>query len=304
MNVDIRGTVTGDVRAAGQVVTVEAKVDHSASLAGSSVRVGSDATIEKDLQIAGSTSTVEGTVGRDVDAAGSSVAISGMVGGDVQATTDTLQLGSDAKINGNVTYYSHNIVSKTANTHINGKITRKEPPVDHEQRNQSPVLGIVFSFFALLSLAFVSLALFPRKLQALTDLALTQPGMTVLIGLAACIGVPALILVSFMTVIGVMVGIVLLLAWVGIMLLSGIFASYYVGRLILMRTSPQHPFVAMLVGVAILSALLLIPIVNVIALVMTALFGSGMVVRELFAKSPTPRYGHLSHPQRKKQAKA
>jgi predicted acyltransferase (DUF342 family) len=304
MNVDIKGIVAGDVRAAGQVVTLEARVDHNASLAGSSVKVESGASVGKDLQIAGSTLTIDSPVGRDVDAAGSAVAVGGMIGGDLQATTDSLSLGSGAKVSGNVTYYSHNSADKASGAKISGKLTRKDPPKNHEQRNQNPVPNAIFSFFALLSLAFVALALFPRKLRALTDLALTQPGMTVLIGLAACIGVPALILVSFMTVVGVMIGVVLLLAWIGVMLLSGVFASYYAGRLILARTAPHHPFVAMLVGVAVLSALMLVPIVNIITIIVIALMGSGMVIRELFTKSPAPRYESLSHPKRKKQAKA
>jgi len=304
MNVSIKGFVAGDVRAAGQVVTLEARVGHNASLAGSSVKIEQNASVGKDLQIAGSTLTVDGPIGRDVDAAGSMIALSGMVGGDLQATTDSLRLSPGTKVNGDVTYYSHNFADKSSDAKIAGKLTRKDPPKTHEQADRNPLPGAIFSFFALLSLAFVSLALFPRKLRELTDLALTQPGMTVLIGLAACIGVPAIIIVSFMTVIGISVGIVLLLAWIGIMLLSSVFASYYTGRLLLARSAPRHPFVAMLIGVAVISVLLLIPVVNVLTVIAVMLMGSGMVIRELFTKSPAPRYETLSHPKRRKQAKA
>ncbi|HEU4716011.1 MAG TPA: hypothetical protein VFS14_04240 [Candidatus Saccharimonadales bacterium] len=304
MNVEIRGTVAGDVRAAGQVVTLDARVGHNASLVGSSVKIEHGASVAKDVQLAGSTLTVDGTVGRDADAAGSLVAIRGMVGGDVQATTENLRLGSGAKVNGDITYYSHNSVDKSSDAKVAGTLTRKDPPKGAERPTPNPVPGAIFSFFALLSLAFVALAVFPRKLRELSDLALTQPGMTALIGLAACIGAPAVILVSFMTLVGVWVGLALLLIWAVVLLLSSVFASYYLGRLILARSAPHHPFVAMLAGVAVISLLLMIPVVNFITLVAIMIMGSGMVVREVFTKNPAPRYETVTHPQRKKPAKA
>lgn len=303
MNVEINGTVMGDVRAAGQVVTLGAKVSHNASLAGSSIRVDKGAVISGDLQTGGETTTINGTVARDIDAAGSMIAINSTVGRDVQATTENLQLGSGAKVAGSVTYYSHDTLDRSSGATISGKTIRHEPQTDRSERTTNPLSGILFSFFALLVLALAMLAVFPRKLRELTDLALTKPGMTVLIGLAACIGVPAVILVSFMTIIGVYLGVVLLLGWIVVMLMSGVLASYYVGRLALARTT-HHPFMAMIAGVIIFSALLIIPIVNVITLIAAALFGSGMVIRELFEKNSAPKYETLSHPRRKKQAKA
>lgn len=303
MNLEINGTVMGDVRAAGQNVTLAAKVDRNATLAGSNIRIDSIAKVGGDLQTAGDITTINGTVARDIDAAGTSVTIAGMVGRDLQAATENLRLNSDAKITGNVTYYSNNAISKAADAAVAGKISQKEPQTKYEDRASDPLPGILFSFFTLLTFGFVLLALFPRKLKELTDLALTKPGMTVLIGLAATIGVPAVILVSFMTVVGIFVGITLLLAWVIVMLASSVLASYYIGRLIFMR-SPQHPFVVMLVGIVTLSVLLLIPIVNILTIIATMLFGSGMVVRDVFAKTSAPRYDKLVRPARKTTAKS
>jgi cytoskeletal protein CcmA (bactofilin family) len=302
MNIEIGGTIAGDVRAAGQVVVLKGSVTHNASLAGSNIRVDGSAKIGGDLQTGGSMTTINGSVARDIDAAGSTVTLNGTAGRDVQAATDNLRLDSNAKIDGAITYYSHNTVDKSASAHVSGEITRKEPQTKRHETNTNPFPGIFFSFFSLLLFAFVLLAVFPRRLSGLTDLALTKPGMTVLIGLAACIAAPAIILVSFMTVVGAFLGIVLLLAWVVILLLSGVLASYYIGRLALMK-SPYNPFIAMLVGVIIISALLAVPVVNIITLIAIMLFGSGMVIRELFEKNATPSYTTLTHPKATKTRK-
>jgi cytoskeletal protein CcmA (bactofilin family) len=302
MNVDISGTVMGDVRAAGQVVTLSAKVNHNASLAGNMVKTESGSKVN-DLQAAGNSTILNGTTMRDADVAGSSVTINGMIGRDVQATTDNLRLDAGANVAGNVTYYSHNQLQTADASHVSGKTARKDPPQRETERQTNPVPGVILSFFMSLTLAFVLLAVFPRKLKVLSDLALTKPGTTVLIGLAACIGVPIVILLSFITVVGALLGIVLLLGWIVVLLLSGVLTSYYAGRLVLMR-SPQHPFTAMLVGVLLISVLMLIPIVNIVTMIAVILFGSGMIVRELFAKTTKPSYERPNHPVKKAAHKA
>lgn len=289
MNVDISGTVYGDVRAAGQVVTLSGAVNGNASLAGSMVKTTDTSTIGRDLQAAGSTVTLYGKNGRDADVAGSSITVDSQVGRDLQVASDDLSLSSGAKVAGNLTYYSHNQLSKANGADVKGTTTRKEPPARKNTVQRNYVGDFVYSLLALLVLAYALLALFPSKLKNLTDLALSRPGMTLLIGLAACIGAPSVIIISLLTIIGAPLALVILMAWIIVLIISGVLGSYYVGRLVLGR-KPQHPFITMLVGVLIVSVLGAIPIVNVITMILIALFGSGMVVRELFNKSPKPRY--------------
>lgn len=289
MNVDISGTVYGDVRAAGQVVTLSGAVNGNASLAGSMVKTTDTSTVGRDMQIAGSTVTLYGKNGRDADVAGSSITVDSQVGRDLLASSDDLSLSGDAKVAGSLTYYSHNQVHQASGADVKGTTTRKDPPVRKNDMNRNYVGDFIYSFLSLLLLAYVLLALFPSKLKNLTDLSLSRPGMTLLIGLATCIGAPSVILISLLTIIGAPVALVILMAWIIVLMLSGVLGSYYVGRLTLGR-KPQHPFLTMLVGVLIVSVLCVIPIVNIITMILLALFGSGMVMRELFNKSPKPRY--------------
>lgn len=295
MNVTVSGTVQGDVRLAGQTVSLSADVNRNASLAGSALTIASNARIGGDLNAAGNDLTLNGKVERDTDMAGKSVMVNGPVDRDLQVATDSLTLNADATIGGNLTYYSHNQLHQDSAAHIDGRVTRKDPPAQPQKNATNPLLAFIFSFVALLVLAYALLALFPRKLRGLTDLALTKPGTTVLIGLAACVAVPLLVVASFLTIIGFMAGLVLLLVWIAVMLLSGAFASYYAGRLIFMR-SAVSPFVAMLTGVFVISILLLIPFVNILTGIAVMLFGSGMVVRDIFDRSPKPAYAAVSHP--------
>ncbi len=293
MNVQVNGVVTGDVRAAGQTVTLSGIVQHNASLAGSIVRTDASSRITNDLQAVGSTLTVNGPIGRDIDVAGSAVSLNSSIGRDAQIASSSLNLQSNAMLAGSLTYYSDNTLTQDNGAHVAGTITKKQPQKRHDEHQSNPVASAIMSFLMLVTLGFVLIALIPRQMKTLTDLAVSKPLMTLAIGLAACIGVPALILVSFLTVIGAFVGIVLLLGWIVVMILSAAFASYYAGRLVLARM-PQYPFVVMLTGVVVISILLLIPIVNILTYIAIALFGSGMVVRCVFNQVPKPNYAALT----------
>jgi hypothetical protein len=299
MNINIGGTVAGNVRAAGQVVTLSATVGHNASLAGNTVTTESNSNVNSDLQAVGNTLTLNGTTSRDVDIAGKMVAIDGFIGRDLQTTTDNLQLSSNSKVGGSLTYYSHNQLQRSDGSVVNGTVTQKQPQAQ-ETQPMNPIPIMILSFITLLVLAFALLALFPRQLRQLTDMALTSPGTTALVGLAACVAVPIVVIASLITVIGAFFGIILLFIWIIVMMLSSVFASYYAGRLVFMRSS-QHPFIIMLAGVVIVSALIMIPVINILTVIAIALFGSGMVVRQLFSHASAPRYESVTHPTKIKR---
>lgn len=292
MNVWVGGTVDGDVRLAGQLVSLSAHVAHNASLAGSMVSIEPDSVIGGDVQAAGSNLTMKGEVERDVEAAGNTVTLNSMVGRDVQVTSDNILLGGGTKITGNVTYYSHNKLRQATGALVNGTLTQKEPE-QHQNRTDNPFAaafaGRIMFFLMFIVLTMVVAALFPRMVHSVSDNAVTKLGMTLLIGLAACIGVPILIIISLFTIIGALLGLVLLLFWIVVMLLAGVFTSYYVGRLVFMR-APQHPLLMMFVGSLIIVILMFIPIINILTWIAMMLLGSGMAVRELFTRAPKPAY--------------
>jgi cytoskeletal protein CcmA (bactofilin family) len=294
MNIRVDGTVDGDVRVAGQVVVLAGTVARNASLAGNTITLDATGKVGNDLHAAGSAITLNGQVARDAEASGENIIINTMVGRHVAAATNNLTLGDQAIVKGDVTYYSNNKLHQAGGAQIAGKTLQKEPTQGkHQEKSANPLAealtgGIAF-LFMLLVLAMAVAALFPRMLHAVSDNAITKPGMTILIGLAACIAVPILIIGSFMIVVGIFLGVTLLLAWVLVMLLSGVFFSYYLGRLVFSR-SPKHPLLTTFVGVLIVALLVVIPGINVLTMIAIALFGSGMVIRELLTRTPTPVY--------------
>jgi hypothetical protein len=299
MNVRVNGTVDGDVRLAGQNVTLSGMVSGNASLAGEMITTEQKSKVGRDLQIGSNIATLNGQIGRDLHAGVEKLTLSSTLGRDLVATATNIELADGAKVGGSLTYYSDNKLQQADGASVSGKVTQ-EPMEKYYQSvsDQGGWVGLIFLSLMLLVFVLAVAALFPRVLGTVTEHAVTKPGTTLLIGLAAVIGVPIAIIVSFLTVVGILFGLALLLAWIVILILACVFFSYYLGRIIL-RTK-QHVMLTAFVGALVLILLQFIPIVNVIATIASMLLGSGMAVRELLARTPKPAYAAGSQSSKKK----
>jgi len=296
-NVTISGTVHGDVFCAGQTVSISGKVDGSVRLAGQSVTLSGmvqgsatiaaqtfilekDSVIGRDLLGGTQSATLGGTVVRDLALGASTVTINGQIGRSVKGDIETLTVGSTGKIGGDVTYLSNNNPIVSTGGTISGTVVRTPLKQDTQSRSYAPFAftfaSVIYTFVTMLIVSLVIVLLFPALLKDASSKALKAPGRTALIGFAAIVLVPALVLILFVSIVGLPLGFLVLLAWLVIALLSGPFAAYYLGRLILKTT--KNPATVMLLGATILIALYFIPILGFFVVFAAYLFGVGLLL--------------------------
>ena len=103
------------------------------------------------------------------------------------------------------------------------------------------------------------------------------------------IALPIVTILLAITIIGVPVALLVILAWIMIALLSMPFAGYFVGRLI---APHHHPVVAVLVGVAALGIAGLLPLVGWIVDLFAFWLGFGMVLTGLKNSYKRPVYSN------------
>lgn len=310
----ISGTVTGDVICAGQTVKVSGRIQGDARLAGQSVTVGSQVTqsisaaaqsfvleagasVGRDVSIATEDAVFNGSVRRDLALAATNATVANNVGRDINAAVTDLNLSERARVGGDLDYTSENRADIADGAQIAGRTNRtdREAPNRGQWGTDASVFALSFGFgvYMLISLLLISLALvllFPRALSEAARWALNSPGKTILIGFLAGLLVPIFIVALMTTFIGIPLALVLLLAWLLILALSGPFASYYAGRLVF-KGNAKSPIVTMLVGSLAIIVLYFIPILNVITAVLVVWMGTGMILSELFFRTPKPEYG-------------
>lgn len=289
--VDIRGTVDGDVRVAGQNVTVGAKVNGNVSAAGQTVTYSAEASA-RDVSIAGQTLTVNGSVARDADVAGNTSTINGSVGRNAQAVGETVTLGDSAKIAGNFTYTSHQDVSKTNGASIGGA-TRHEYPkqqdnYNHQARGFFAGLNFLGALIGLVT-SVVLVALLPRLFYSFSSEGVQRPLLSAFTGLGAMVGGIILAVVLAFTLIGLPLAGIVMLAWIALLIISMPVFSFYLGRMLLVK-STNNAIYYILLGAGIVFVAQLIPFVGGVVWLIGGWMGAGMVVLEVARRWTKPQY--------------
>jgi hypothetical protein len=106
-----------------------------------------------------------------------------------------------------------------------------------------------------------------------------------LVGFLASWSIPLVLIILGFTFIGIPLMILIGLIWLVIIMLSGPFTAYYIGRLLMPNRSA---LLTMFIGSVVLLALYFIPFVGFIALVAAYWLGTGMILLELLRRRQQP----------------
>ncbi len=291
-NVHISGRVAGSVRVAGQDVSLSGSINHNVGAIGQNITLESSGQVNSDTSIAGQDLTLNGSIGRDLAAAGSTVTLNGKIGRNVQSANEQLNIGSTANIAGNLTYTSKNTLSKASGAHIGGIVAHKQPPQKASHVHYGALIGgsIWFAFYLLIAGLVTAMALvflLPQMFHRSTQVAIDKPGKTFLIGFVSGIVDPVVIGILLFTVIGIPLGLLALLVWLVIVILSGPFAAYYTGRLLMLKST--NALLIMLVGAIVLMILYFVPFLGALVSIVAVCFGLGIIVSHII-HLPKPQY--------------
>lgn len=302
--VTFSGTATGDVRLAGQTVAINGDVKGSATVAGQTVTIEGGGVIGRDAALFGQSIVINGEVARDVTIGSQSATINTSVGRDVAATLESLTLGKDATIAGTLDYTAPSKLTKDGDATVGGKITYTEQT--YEERQAMPgynFAGAIMGVLMLVASAVVLALIFPREFHRTTDTSVasaSQALLAVAVGLIAGIIMPFVIVLLMITIVGIPLALVLLVAWVLIVALSGAFAAYYLGRIL--WPSQTNAVLIMLFGAVTIAITLMIPILNVLIWFLAVWYGSGAILLQLKKLAAAP--SHDMSPQPKKRSRA
>ena len=233
------------------------------------VVVSGDVTIEGDAKgvvVVDGTATFVGARTTAVVAIRSTVNVdaASMIDGDVQVVDSVINAPS-----GTITGSIDDLSGELAGAWVLGDLTRA-------------ILYIGFLVIA----AFTALAmagLASKQVRQAGSAFRDEPVATVLAAFAGLIGIVAVAVAAIVTVIGAPLGLVILVVVLPIMLVAGyVVAATWIGDTILARVSPgvprERPYLASIVGIAVLAALTVVPIVGGLI----SLIGFGAVVRSLW----------------------
>ena len=280
----VEGRIDGSVRAAGNVVVVNASVGRNATVAGRDVTLADDAVLQGNAYLAGAMVRVEGEVAGDVYAGGAEVVIAGRVGGDVRVEAGALRVGPDARIDGELRYRLDEGTVATISTEavIDGGTRELEPRED----------GGNVGFFVLRLLAFIVAGLivvgfFPGTTVALSDTMSAQPAAALGYGLLWALVGPLAVVLLTVTVVGIPAAVILALLYCASLYLAPIAPALWVGREIVRGDDGAARGRALLVfavGGLLVAFAILLPWIGFLARPIATCLGLGAVVLALRAR--------------------
>jgi|SRR6185369_16517143 len=284
-NIIDSGTVHGDLTAAGGSVLIIGPVDGTAQIAGGNLSLtgtvsqtvraagGSiliNGSVGKDVIAAGGNIEIDSPIGRDVVAAGGTVTINAPISGDVDVSAGKVIIGSKASINGALIYRSPEVAAIDPGAKINGPVKYIQTATP-AKKAAGPALGVLtFLFFAkfLMMLVFALLLVWLMK-RYCTDLvvsAFDNPVAEFVKGFAAIILFPIVSAFLCATFIGLPIGIVGILSYVILLIISSVLAALFVGSLVYKwatkNTSYEVSWKTAVTGVIIYCLLGVIPVIG------------------------------------------
>jgi hypothetical protein len=269
----VAAAVTGVLLAAGPAAAQDREEKNDLVVLTGNARVLEGETVDTVVIFDGP-ATIEGTVTHSVVAFNGPVTISGSVTEEVVAFNGTITVRSGATVAGDLVSRSDPVIEEGAV--VEGEIGRDPGRLF---RDPFPFLGRVAAWLAvsvsILLLGVLLLALAPSAADAVDAAWRTAMGPSIGWGLALLIGLPLVAILAFVTLVGIPFGFGLALALFLIYALGYSAGTWVLGRSLL--KPPASRFLAFLVGLAILRAVALVPIVAGIVGTIVTLAGLGTI---------------------------
>jgi len=281
-HVEVADEVRGSVRAAGQNVRLAGTIGRNGAVAGESVVLAETLRVGRDLHAAGNTVDLDGSVDRNADIAAGTVTVRGTVAEKLYLEGGELSLSPTARVGGDVGYRSPNTLEIAEGAAIGGQ-TQQLPPREPEEAAPKRVSAARVVILLLMAFVFgaVGLALAPRFFGAAANAVGHRPWWNLLIGLLTLFLGPFAVLVVCVTIVGIPVGVLGLIAWLVALAFAGVPVGTFLGRRLLQLMGSARPsaYLGLFIGLVILSLLALVPVLGLIVKAVTIVLGLGVYAR-------------------------
>lgn len=272
----VRGTVEGDLTAFAGNVFVDGQVNGDLEAFAGNVRV--NGTVTGDASAAGGNILLAdgGRIGGQLEAAAGNVVVEGEIGQDARVGAGTITLGPTAVVGGDFVYDGD--LDRAQGAQIDGEV-REEPGVDLGVGVGGPLfpswVGAVYGFLVNFLLGAVALAVFPRFSERVASKATADPLRSAGVGLLLFVGVPILLALLFVSLIGIPLGLLGSILYGFVLWLGYVYGAFALGTWLAGFADSDSKWVALAVGLLGVSLVGFVPILGGLAQFVVLLFGLG-----------------------------
>jgi hypothetical protein len=286
-NITINGTVAEDLRVAAGSVSIQGQIGGGVTVMAGSVTVARDSQVAEGLVAAGGNLDIMAPIGGGITVGAGNVLVGNTVNGNALVGAGKLTLTNNANITGNLDYYSESRLTRTGGARVGGNVKfNRVQDIAEKGRAEERVRKGVGAFGAsMLFMSFVGLIssfvlgallikLMPNFMAKTAETVGSKSWQSMLLGLAVLFLTPIVALVLLMTVIGMPLAFILMLAYILILYISKLFTSIYVGK-IFIKAKDASLYLLLFLGLLVYYLVGLIPIIGWISSLLFVITGIG-----------------------------
>ncbi len=282
--IKILGTIEQDLRAGGGEVTLNGTIGRNASIGSGNLTFSSESIIYGNLVLGTGNANISGNLDGDLTVGTGQLTISGPIKGNVKAGAGNITLTDKAIINGDLTYWSESDATIATGSSILGETIKKQPPQQFSKevdklKSKAPKMKLGTSLIGLFSHLLVGLliiALFPKLPSNLNKIIDQKPWESLGWGLMILFFTPIVAILLLITVIGIPLGFLAILAYATIIFLSKTVVAFWLGSTLAKHINKKlSAGWQLVIGLSVLYLLLLVPVIKIFTKVATLLLGTG-----------------------------
>ncbi|MDJ1506450.1 hypothetical protein [Xanthocytophaga agilis] len=222
-------SVAGDVVLSGGKLLINKGVIVGGSLLMSGGSATISGTVRQNIQAAFDSFVFNGLVGKNVDFRGNKLQINGLINGKSILAANQIELGPNARFYGDVSYWNPDEKLDFKHTLKNAKAAF-DPSLQVDTGRWhylgfASSLAVLWYLGAALVLIVLAEYLFDRTFRQAATLVVDQAGKSIGYGLLFFVAVPVSIALFFATLIGIPLGIIVLMAYLTVLVLSHVITS-------------------------------------------------------------------------------
>jgi cytoskeletal protein CcmA (bactofilin family) len=299
-NVTQGADVAGDLYAAGFSVSINGNVGGDVTAMGNSVTVASPQPVAGNLRLAGQTVTVSSVVNGSALITAQTLTLASAVKGDLNFFGETLSFGPNAKVDGTVTIHAPKEIVVPASVAAADRVrfellvapdyaSEAGKTAEHVVRGVWPAVWATGLWWLLLFVVgLTAITLLPRLTQSLQTVGASRPFRRIGLGLVAFSATIGLVPVLALTVVGILVLPFALLFVVVACALAYLTGTYLVGARIarsLTSIDGNLKRVGVLaISIVVLGLLGMIPVIGWLLTLVVLCFGFGAIATVIMGR--------------------
>jgi len=278
------GHVLRNVRAGGGAVTISGHVGRNLNAGGGTVILTPAAVIDGRARLVGGEVRVAGTIARKLYAAGAVIVLAGEIQGDVRLVAQEIEVLPTARIKGSLAYWSPRAAKIDRKAKISGGVTYNLPELPRSLTRTGTALVTVSRLLFMAGLIVTGIALyllFPDFTALASHTIGSDPIKSLGIGLLLVVAMPAIAILTMLTILGIPLGLMLFVLYFAALLVGFLVTAFFLGdvgtRAFLHRGRPSGRvrILCLILALAILALVNQLPFVGGALMVAVVLVGLG-----------------------------